>query len=114
TGADEFTDASIDGLVRVAAEDPAGFRLLFHHAAREPEFRQVMDRFRGDMTRLAHKHLSGTIPDPAWSQWAAALVPTVAVAAVIAWLDAGQPDPERAAERIGRAVDGVIAAARNA
>lgn len=114
TGADEFTDASIDGLVRVAAEDPAAFRLLFQHAAREPEFRQAMDRFRADMTRLAHKHLSHAIPDPGWADWAAALVPTVAVSAVIAWLDAGQPDPEQAAERIRRAIGGVIAAARDA
>jgi hypothetical protein len=30
---------------------------------------------------------------------------------VIAWLDAGQPDPEQAADRIGAAVHGVIQAA---
>ena len=29
-----FTDASIDGLLEAAAESPAGFRLLFHHALR--------------------------------------------------------------------------------
>src|SRR5262245_38045572 len=31
-----FTDASIDGLVQAAKAEPAGFRLLFQHAAREP------------------------------------------------------------------------------
>ncbi|MPZ14910.1 MAG: TetR family transcriptional regulator, partial [Chloroflexi bacterium] len=36
TGAPSFTDASIDGLLAAAADDPDGFRLLFHHAAREP------------------------------------------------------------------------------
>jgi AcrR family transcriptional regulator len=113
TGADQFTQESIDHLLRAAAEDPDGFRLLFHHAAREPEFRQTMDQFRIDMTTVAHKHLAAIIPDPAWAEWAAQLVPTVAIAAVTAWLDAGQPDPDHAADRIREAVNGVMAAAQH-
>ncbi len=61
------------------------------------------------MTTLAHKFLAAQIPDPAW---AARLVPAVAIAAVTAWLDAGRPDPERAADRIRDAIYGVIAAAQ--
>ncbi|EUA13993.1 hypothetical protein [Mycobacterium xenopi] len=38
-------------------------------------------------------------------------MPTLTTDAVIAWLDAGQPDPEQAPERIRRIVDAVIAAA---
>lgn len=114
TGADRFTQESIDDLLRAAAEDPDGFRLLFHHAAREPEFRQTMEQFRIDMTTVAHKHLAATIPDPAWAEWAAHLVPTVAIAAVTAWLDAGQPDPDHAADRIRTAVNGIIGAAQTA
>jgi len=114
TGADEFTEESIGGLLRAAAEDPAGFRLLFHHAAHEPEFRQAMDQFRTDMTTVAHKHLAATIPNPAWAAWAAQLVPTVAIGAVTAWLDAGQPDPDHAAERVREAIYGVISAAQGA
>jgi AcrR family transcriptional regulator len=113
-GAGEFTEASVDGLVRAAAEDPAGFRLLFHHAAREPEFRQVMDQFQTDMTKVAEEHIAATIPNQEWAGWAARLVPTVAIAAVTAWLDAGQPDPDRAADRIREAVNGVLTAARHA
>lgn len=112
TGTDQYTEESIGALLRSAAEDPAGFRLLFHHAAREPEFRQVMNQFHTDMTTVAHKHLAATIPDPAWAAWAAQLVPTVAIAAVTAWLDAGQPDPDQAADRIRDAINGVITAAR--
>jgi AcrR family transcriptional regulator len=114
TGQEEFTDDSIGGLLRAAAADPAGFRLLFRHADREPEFRHVMEQFRTQMTTLARRHLATAIPDPAWATWAANLVPTVAVTAVIAWLDAGQPDPDRAADRVRAAVNGVIAAARHA
>lgn len=113
TGHTQFTDDSIDALLRAAAEDPAGFRLLFQHAAREPDFQHVMAQFRSQMTTLAHQHLTAAIPDPAWAAWAAQLVPTVAVTAVIAWLDAGQPDPSRAADRVRAAVNGIIAAAQH-
>ncbi len=114
TGGQEFTEASVDGLVRAAAENPAGFRLLFHHAAREPEFRHEMDQFRTEMTTLAHRHLVEAIPNPAWAAWAAQLVPTVAIAAVTAWLDTGQPDPSQAGDRVREAINGVITAAQHA
>jgi AcrR family transcriptional regulator len=44
--AGEYTDDTVDALLHVAAEDPDGFRLLFHHAAREPEFRAEVDELR--------------------------------------------------------------------
>lgn len=113
TGADQFTEHSVAGLLAAAAEDPAGFRLLFHHSIHEPEFRHAMDQFHADMTAAAHKHLTAEIPDPAWAAWAAALVPTVAIAAVTAWLDAGRPDPDHAADRVRDAIYGVIAAAQH-
>ena len=94
-----------------AAEEPAGFRLLFHHAAREPEFRREMDELRACMFDVTYRQLAEVIPDPAWARWASTLVPTTAVEGVIAWLDAGQPDPARAAGRVRRAVMGVIGAA---
>lgn len=107
----DFDAASVDGLVAAAAEDPAGFRLLFEYAAREPEFRDEMERFRAEMVALAHRQLSRAIGDAAWARWAAELAPTVAIEAVLAWLDAGQPDPEHAANRIRQAIMGVVEAA---
>jgi AcrR family transcriptional regulator len=112
TGTGNYTAASIDALVGVAAADPDAFRLLFHHAAREPEFRAEMDRFQETMVTVARRELAQVIPDPSWAAWAAHLAPTVAVDAVIAWLDAGQPDREQAAQRIGQALDGIIKAAQ--
>lgn len=108
----EFEWASVDGLVAAAADDPAGFRLLFQHAAREPDFRDEMDRHRAEMVGLAHRQLVRAIGNRAWSRWAAEMAPTVAIEGVLAWLEAGQPDRAQAAERIRRAIDGVIAAAR--
>jgi AcrR family transcriptional regulator len=111
-GTRDYTDASIDALLGAAAEDPDGFRLLFHHAAREPEFRQQMDRLRRGMVATARRELARVIGDRAWVQWAAQLAPVVAIEAVMAWLDAGQPDPDQAADRIRQALAGVINAAQ--
>jgi AcrR family transcriptional regulator len=111
-GTRDYTYASIDALLGAAAEDPDGFRLLFHHAAREPEFRQQMDRFQRAMVATARRELAKIIPDRAWAQWAAQLAPVVAIEAVMAWLDAGQPDPDQAADRIQQVLAGVISAAQ--
>jgi AcrR family transcriptional regulator len=106
-----FTDASIDGLLQAATESPAGFRLLFQHALREPEFSGRIEKFRADITAAAFTQISMVVPDVALARWAAQLAPVVAIEAVIAWLDAGQPDPARAAARVRQAVMGVIGAA---
>jgi AcrR family transcriptional regulator len=111
-GTRDYTYASIDALLGAAAEDPDGFRLLFHHAAREPEFRPQMDRFQRGMVATARRELARIIPDRVWAQWAAQLAPVVAIEAVMAWLDAGQPNPDQAADRIRQALDGVISAAQ--
>ncbi len=111
-GTGNYAPGSVDALVGAAAADPDGFRLLFRHAAREPEFRAEADRLHRAMVATARRELAGTIPDRSWAKWAARLAPAVAVEAVMAWLDAGQPDREHAADRIGQALDGVIQAAR--
>jgi AcrR family transcriptional regulator len=106
-----FTDASIDGLLAAAAESPAGFRLLFQHALREPEFSERIGKFRADITAAAYLQVKALVPDDGLARWAAQLAPVVAIEAVIAWLDAGQPDPAQAAARVRQAIIGVIGAA---
>ena len=105
-----FTDASIDGLLHAAVESPAGFRLLFQHAQREPEFKERIEKFRADITAAAYLQISAFIPDKALARWAAQLAPAVAIEAITAWLDAGQPEPALAAGRVRQAVMGVIGA----
>lgn len=110
-GADDFDEGSIPALVRAAAANPDGFRLLFRHAAREPEFRGLVDELNARSVEVAHRNLVRAVPDGPWVRWASRLLPTVTVDAVIAWLDAGQPEPDSAAERIDAVVQGVIHAA---
>jgi AcrR family transcriptional regulator len=112
-GADDFTDDSVPALLRAASQDPDGFRLLFRYASREPQFRQYTDNLATASTEAAHKHLAAMIPDPRWAVWAANLIPTATTEAVIAWLDAGEPDPDKAADRVAAAVHGIIAAAQS-
>jgi AcrR family transcriptional regulator len=106
-----FTDASIDGLLDAAIESPAGFRLLFQHALREPEFKERVEKFRADITAAAFAQIAAVVADEALARWAAQLAPAVAIEAIIAWLDAGQPDLRHAAARVRQAVMGVIGAA---
>jgi AcrR family transcriptional regulator len=106
-----FTDASIDGLLAAAIESPAGFRLLFQHALREPEFKERIEKFRADITAASLLQISAYVPDQGLARWAAQLAPVVAIEAIIAWLDAGQPEPDMAAVRVRQAVMGVITAA---
>ena len=108
-----FTDTSIDGLLDAAAESPAGFRLLFHHAVREPEFSERIEKFRADITAAAYLQISAFIADEALARWASQLAPVVAIEAITAWLDTGQPEPALAAARVRQVIMGVIGAAAN-
>ncbi|WP_244897561.1 TetR/AcrR family transcriptional regulator [Mycobacterium alsense] len=110
TGGDHLDDASIPALIRAAAADPDAFRLLYRYAAREPEFRDVMDALVERSTDITRRHLAD-VADDRWRGWAARLLPSMTIDAVIAWLDAGQPDPDQAAVRIRRVVDAVIRSA---
>jgi AcrR family transcriptional regulator len=113
-GTGQFTSDSINALLCAAASDPAGFRLLFEHAPREPEFRADVQRLRCRAQSAAHEALADVVDDPGWREWAAALTPKVATEAILAWLNAGQPDADRAAGRIQAAVAGIVAAASTA
>lgn len=111
-GTDNFDSDTIPALLRAAAGDPDGFRLVFRHAVREPEFRDLTDTLTATSTEIAHRHLARMIDDERWATWAARVIPSMTIEAVIAWLDTGQPDGEGAADRIRLAVHGVIEAAQ--
>ncbi|MFI6316385.1 TetR/AcrR family transcriptional regulator [Nonomuraea sp. NPDC050556] len=110
-GTGEFDENALPALLRAASADPDGFRLLFRYAAREPEFRDLTDALTAGSGEIARQNLARRIPPGPWLEWAADLIPTVIIEAVMSWLDAGQPDPEQAADRIGRLVEGVLQSA---
>lgn len=106
-----FTEDAVDGLLAAAAESSAGFRLLFRHAAREPGFKERIDRFRHGLTEAAYAEVAEVVSDPGLADWAAQAAPAAAIEATIAWLDAGQPDPGHASDRVRRVALGVFEAA---
>lgn len=101
----------VAALLRAAALDPGGFRLLFRHAARELEFRDLVDRLTETSAVIARRELANRIQEGPWLDWAVRLLPTLTVEAVLAWLDVGQPDPAEAADRIGRMIRHTLYAA---
>jgi AcrR family transcriptional regulator len=110
-GTDHFEEDAIPGLLAAAASDPDAFRLLFRYAAREREFRDLTDSLAAAAVEVANRNLAQQLPPGPWLDWASHFIPTATVEAVIAWLDAGQPDPETAGERIRAAIDGIIQSA---
>ncbi|SFP72061.1 DNA-binding transcriptional regulator, AcrR family [Amycolatopsis arida] len=105
-----LSEETVPAMMDWAAAEPDAFRLLFHHAVREPEFRGDIDQLRAGMARTLRPHLAAEADSEAWADWAAGLATTVAIEAIMAWLDAGQPDLEKARRRVLRAIDGVYQA----
>jgi hypothetical protein len=101
---------SIAGLLKVAQENPDGFRLYFRHAALEPELRRHSDWLRIAMRETAEPYIPQEIAEDATRRWAAQLIPALVIEAIIAWLDAGSPQPNRASDIISGMVAGVTQA----
>lgn len=102
---------TLRAFIAAAAAEPDGFRLLFRHAAREPEFRAEVDDLRRGMAAATREQIAGRISDPVWATWAADCIPVVLAETIMAWLDADQPDPDTIADRVRHAISGVIEAA---
>jgi AcrR family transcriptional regulator len=77
-------------LLAVARERPDGFRLLWRHAAREPQFASEADGLRTQAIDATRTALDGLV-DPEYLEWAAHAVLGYLVEAVLAWLDHGDP-----------------------
>lgn len=112
-GVRDLREESIDALVAAAGADPDGFRLLFEHAAREPEFRGQFDRIRSHAVALTGERMPLKLgADSANVAWGSMLIPTLVIDAVLTWLAAGQPDPERAGGTVRRILTAVTEALR--
>jgi len=85
-------------LLAVARENPDGFRLLWRHATREPQFASEADALRTDALIQTKAALVGLMP-PEFIEWAAHAVLGYLVEAVLAWLDHG--DPARDEQLVG-------------
>lgn len=87
----QYGPQTVRALVDAACDDPDGFRLLFLHARREPEFASFTEEREQAAARTAEDYLREVLPDPAHRRWIAGLVPKLTIDLVLSWLDAGQP-----------------------
>ncbi|WP_166347187.1 TetR/AcrR family transcriptional regulator [Phytoactinopolyspora limicola] len=104
----EMDDDSVARVIHWAREDPDAFRLLFRFAAQEPDFRGEIDQLKVGMSAHIRPYLEEVTTDERWVEWTAQLTTMIVIEAIMAWLDAGQPDPEHATDRILRAVEGAV------
>jgi AcrR family transcriptional regulator len=77
-------------MLRVAREDPAGFELLWRHAAREPQFAEYASELRDHAVDASRALLAGHV-DPTLREWAAQTVVGYLVEATLNWLAFGDP-----------------------
>lgn len=92
-----------------ARDNPDGFRLLYRHARREPEFTDYAEDIGFAGTERTEARLHEHFSDPGHRAWVAALLPTVVVDTALTWLDADQPvPPERLAETMRALVDALL------
>ncbi|WHT21683.1 TetR/AcrR family transcriptional regulator [Crossiella sp. CA-258035] len=102
----EVGAASVQALVTWAAAEPAAFRVLFQHAAHQPEYAAQAQRLRSAMAAEVLTRLAGQDP---WTRWAARLATTTCLEAITAWLDVGAPDPDSAVGRITAVIESIVA-----
>ena len=82
----------VPSFLRVAREDPDGFRLLWRQAAREPKFASYSEGVRRGASDFAHQLLQSSIQTESLLDWAAPTIVAFLVEAVLQWLEFGRRD----------------------
>jgi len=101
--------ATLLATIRAAREVPDGYRLLYQHAAHEPEFAAVAGEIRARAVAKAEGLLAPLIEDASLRRWAAHVIATLTDEALLAWLEVGDPDRDAVmAERLARILGAVV------
>lgn len=103
---------AVRALLRVAREDPAGFTLLWRHAAREPQFADHAGDIRSRGVDAAETLLAsaGVNPGPL-RRWAAETLISYLVSSVLHWMEQGrESDDDLFVGRVTRSLPAMIRA----
>ena len=79
---------TVEALLGAAREDEEAFRVLWRHAAREPEFSDHADAARRELLAVARDALAPMVA-PEHVGWAARATLSYAVEAVLVWIEDG-------------------------
>jgi len=85
----------VRSVLAAARRDPDGFRLLWRHAAREPEFSEYPDALRRRAISMIQDALHDRVPAESVA-WAAHATFGYLVESVLTWLEFGNPDHDDA------------------
>jgi AcrR family transcriptional regulator len=107
---DQDTGIGARSLLTVARDDPAAFRLLWQHAAREPQFAEYARDLRERAVDASRALLAGQVA-PEVHEWAAHTILGYLVEAVLNWLEYG--DPERDEQLVDLATRALVAGVRS-
>jgi len=76
-------------VVRVARAHPDAFRLLWRHAANEPEFEKLAGMFRSVVFEYAEGLIAPSLSDMTMRRWAARAIVNYLYEGICLWLDVG-------------------------
>jgi AcrR family transcriptional regulator len=82
-------------VLAAAQSEPDYFRLLFRHAAREPEFSGFMVRRDALGERFIENSLAASISDSDDRKFVSHMIRVAILSNVLAWVDYGCPHPEK-------------------
>lgn len=83
---------AVGALLEVARRDPNGFKVLWQHATREPQFAAHADGFRGPTVEFVKRLLSQAGLTGTRLTWASETVLSFAIDAVTHWVDIEPPE----------------------
>ena len=104
--------AAVTATMAVGREDPAGFALLWRHAAREPRFAEHADSFRERAVEFVNSLLAPVLRGSRIERrWAAETMVTYVIGAVLHWLEDGMPSGDDAVvDRIAASLPAMVQA----
>ena len=88
--ADAEPDPATVAHLATARQDPDGYRLLFVHAEREPEFAAYTGELMTLIVAVADEVFGRAVP-PHLRAWSTRLATSILVAATLGWLESGDP-----------------------
>jgi AcrR family transcriptional regulator len=88
---DHATQSLARMVLTVARRHPDAFRLLWRHAAHEPQFRELAEQFKLAVIGFAVELFGESIADPLLRRWAAESTVSHLYESVCLWLDDGDP-----------------------